>query len=222
LTVRILLAEDELVSRRLLASTLTGWGYQIQVTMDGLATWEALQAADAPKLAILDWMMPGMDGPNVCRKVRALPTDQPPYLLLLTARDDKSDIIAGLEAGADDYLTKPFDRGELLARLKVGVRMLGLQQCLAERVRQLGEALANVTQLQGLLPICCYCHKIRDDHNFWQRVETYISTHSSAQFSHGVCPECLDKVLKADMERRQAGSQNTIVGASAATKPDIP
>src|SRR5262249_3973980 len=153
---------------------------------------KALQAPDAPKLAILDWMMPELDGVDVCRTLRAEPSAEPTYIILLTAKAEKGDIVKGLEAGADDYLTKPFDRNELRARLQVGLRMLELQKNLADRVRELEAALSNVKQLQGLIPICSYCKKIRDDKNYWQQVECYVSAHTDARFSHGICPACLD------------------------------
>jgi sigma-B regulation protein RsbU (phosphoserine phosphatase) len=106
-----------------------------------------------------------------------------------------------LEAGADDYLTKPFDPQELRARIKVGERILGLQTSLAERVTELEDALSRVKQLQGLLPICSYCKKIRDDQNYWEQVESYISKHTEAQFSHGICPDCYAQFVTPDIER---------------------
>jgi DNA-binding response OmpR family regulator len=110
-------------------------------------------------------------------------------------------VVAGLQAGGDDYVTKPFDREELHARVKVGLRILQLQMNLADRVRELEEALASVKQLQGLLPICSYCKKIRDDQNYWQQVEGYISEHSGAVFSHGICPECYDKFVRPELKK---------------------
>jgi DNA-binding response OmpR family regulator len=198
--VKILIAEDDMVSRRLLESTLIKWDYEVVVTSDGFAAWEALQSSDPPALAILDWMMPGLDGIQVCRKVRGTPTSTPPYLILLTAKGRREDIITGLQAGANDYVTKPFDRAELQARLQVGVRIVELQQSLADRVIELEEALARVKQLQGLLPICAYCKKIRDDQNYWQQVENYISEHSEAQFSHSICPECYERLVRPELD----------------------
>ena len=200
---RILIAEDDPVSRRLLEVILTRWEYEVVVTADGVAAWEALRRADAPRLAILDWMMPGMDGVEVCRKVRETPSSTPAYIILLTAKGRAEDTVTGLEAGADDYVTKPFDRDELRARLQVGVRMIALQQSLADRMRALEEALAKVNQLQGLLPICAYCKTIRDDRNYWQQVEGYISQHSGARFSHGICPDCYARVVRPQLEELQ-------------------
>ncbi|MFN2452721.1 MAG: diguanylate cyclase [Pyrinomonadaceae bacterium] len=141
--MRILIAEDDMVSRRVLEVTLAKWGHEVVVAHDGDEALAALQSEDAPHLAVLDWMMPGMDGTEVCLKVRRSRTATPPYIILLTAKANKEDVVAGLEAGADDYLTKPFDRTELRARIEVGTRVLRLQQGLADRVEELNRALAE-------------------------------------------------------------------------------
>jgi CheY-like chemotaxis protein len=193
--LRILVAEDDPISRRLLESTLLRWGYEVTLALDGQEAWSVLSAPDAPRLAILDWMMPGLDGVEVCRRVRAGESPTPPYVILLTAKTRREDIVEGLSAGADDFVRKPFDRAELRARIQVGVRVLALQHKLAERVRDLEAALQRVRQLQGLLPICSYCKRIRDDRNYWQQVEEYVTAHSEAQFSHGICPDCYERVL---------------------------
>lgn len=192
--MRILIAEDDAISRRLLQVALVKWGYEVVVTANGDEAWQALQAPDAPALAILDWLMPGRDGVELCRQARATPQLKTLYLILLTSRGSKDDIVDGLEAGADDHVTKPFDHDELRARVQVGCRMVQLQQALAERVRELEAALSREQQLQGLLPICCYCKKIRDDRNYWHQVESYIVDHASVKFSHGVCPDCSVKI----------------------------
>ncbi|MGH9688162.1 MAG: GGDEF domain-containing response regulator [Candidatus Acidiferrales bacterium] len=125
---RILIAEDDPVSRRMLQAFLTKWGYRVHLASDGMQALEALDQPNAPQLAVLDWMMPGLEGPEVCRKVREFANRQYTYLLLLTARGQKDDLLRGLESGADDYLTKPFDAQELRARLRVGERILELQR----------------------------------------------------------------------------------------------
>jgi DNA-binding response OmpR family regulator len=205
--MRVLIAEDDPVSRHLLGATLARWGHEVVAATDGLEAWGALQAADAPALAILDWMMPGMDGVEVCRRARAAPGPTSPYLILLTAKGQREDVVTGLAAGADDYVTKPFHRGELRARVQVGVRTVALRQALADRVRELEDALARVKQLQGLLPICAYCKKIRDDGHYWREVESYVSQHSAAQFSHSICPECYERLVRPELEemRREQG-----------------
>ncbi|HLJ95259.1 MAG TPA: response regulator [Gemmataceae bacterium] len=198
--MRALIAEDNSTTRLLLESTLAEWGYDVVATSDGTEAWQELQCAQAPELVLLDWKMPGMDGIEVCRKFRQMPDAQAAHVILVTARRGKEDIVAGLEAGANDYIIKPFEPSELRARLQAGARIVELQKNLAERVRELENALARVKQLQGLLPICAYCKKIRDDHNYWQQVESYISSHSEAQFSHGICPDCHERVVKPELE----------------------
>ena len=196
--MKVLIAEDDPVSRRLLQASLIKWGYDVTVTAHGKEAWQALQDPDPPPLLILDWLMPEMDGTEVCRQVRHSPVHQSAYIILLTSRGSKVDIVQGLEAGADDYVTKPFDHGELRARVQVGSRVIRLQTALADRVKELEEAMSSVKTLQGLLPICCYCKKIRDDGNYWHRVESYIAGHANVRFSHGICPDCSEK-LKADL-----------------------
>jgi len=142
-----------------------------------------------------------MDGAEVCRRARSQEMGRLLYIILLTAKGRKEDIVQGLTAGADDYIIKPFDRSELKARINVGERILRLQAELAARVKELELALTNVKLLQGLLPICCYCKRIRNDQNYWQQVDTYIADHSEAQFTHGICPECREKIVRPELER---------------------
>ncbi|HJQ26799.1 MAG TPA: response regulator transcription factor [Blastocatellia bacterium] len=193
--MRILIAEDDPISRRILAETLSRWDYEVVVATDGVEALDALQGADAPRLAVLDWMMPGLAGPDVCKRLREIETVSPAYLILLTAKGSKEDIVTGLQSGADDYIMKPFDRHELRARLQVGARLISLQNHLAARVAELQEALSQVKQLQGILPICAHCKRIRGGTDYWQQVEDYIAAHSAAQFSHSICPACFDSAL---------------------------
>ena len=137
--MRILIADDDTTSRLVLAGVLKKFGHDVVATVNGTEAWEAMQGADAPRLAILDWVMPGLAGVDVCRRVRSLASDEPPYLILLTSMNEKADIVAGLEAGADDYLAKPFDPGELQARVNVGRRVIELQ----ERLREAHVALTD-------------------------------------------------------------------------------
>lgn len=205
--MKILVADDDRTSRLLLQRTLERWGQEVTIAGDGQEAWTILQASEDHDLAILDWMMPHLDGLEVCRRLRATRPDRALYLVLLTARNRSEDLIAGLEAGADDYVTKPFDEGELRARLRAASRLIALQRELAQRVRELEEALSRVAELHGLLPICSYCKRIRDDGNYWHQVESYVSDHSAATFTHGICPECTEKVMRPqleDLRRRRA------------------
>jgi diguanylate cyclase (GGDEF)-like protein len=144
-----LVADDNLVIRRSILALLVKWGYDPIVATNGDEAWEILQRTDSPRLALLDWMMPGMDGLTLCKSVRTLSALPYTYVILLTGKDSKEDMVSGLEAGADDYLTKPFDRYELEARLRTGERILGLQQELIAARDALKEQ-ATHDQLTGL------------------------------------------------------------------------
>ena len=148
--MRILIADDDFTSRAVLEGVLRKSGYAVVVTVNGAEAWQVLQQADAPQLVILDWIMPEMDGLEVIRLARDQQTERPPYIILLTTRGEKSDIIMGLDAGANDYLAKPFDSGELRARIEVGMRMVELQNALVESKEILAHQ-ASHDLLTGLL-----------------------------------------------------------------------
>ena len=198
--MNVFIAEDDPVSRRLLTALLVAWGHPVRAATDGEEAWALLRAETAPVVAIFDWMMPGMDGTELCRRIRATPALRGSYLILLTAKSGAWSAAEGLEAGADDFLSKPFDRHELRARLRAGLRVVALQQELAARVEEVEGALQTVSRLQGLLPICGVCKRIRDGEHYWQQVEEYVSARSEARFSHGLCPECLTREV-ADATR---------------------
>lgn len=190
---RILVADDDRTSRGLLAAVLGKWGHQVELAEDGQQAWAALQRPDGPLLAVLDWMMPGLSGVEICRQLRRQTRDVAVHVILLTGRDHQDDIVAGLRAGAADYVTKPFNNEELRARVDVGLRLLSLQQALARRVAELEQAAAHIRTLQGLIKICMHCHRVMDDEESWQQLEQYIEAHSDAQFSHGLCPRCFEQ-----------------------------
>jgi sigma-B regulation protein RsbU (phosphoserine phosphatase) len=198
--LRVLIADDDRGSRTIVSAMLQKAGFEVEAVADGQQAWDALQHPDRPALAIMDWMMPGLDGPEICRRLRAMDSSTPTYVILLTSRDASADVVAGLRSGADDYITKPPDQDELIARVNVGARVIRLQQALADRVRRLEEALSNVKRLQGLLPICSYCKRIRDDQNYWRQVESYIGEHSDVQFSHSYCPDCYERYVKPQID----------------------
>jgi DNA-binding response OmpR family regulator len=191
--MRVLIAEDDRVTARVLSEAVKSWGYDVTMATDGREALAALKVDDPAQLALLDWMLPGLDGPEVCRMVRSAQVAST-YLILLTSRSERADVVAGLQAGADEYLVKPVDQEELRARLQAGARIVDLQERLAKQVRELGAALASIRKLTGLLPICAYCKAIRDDSNYWHRVEEFVTEHSDATFSHGICPKCLPAV----------------------------
>lgn len=192
--MEILIAEDDRTSRELLAAVLGKAGHVVLETEDGVAAVGILSRADSPRLAILDWMMPGMDGLDVVRRVRALTTVVQPYLMMLTSKDSTESIVSALEAGANDYLVKPFRAAELRARVEVGRRLVAAQDDLLEKNRQLQHAIDEINTLRGIIPICAGCKRIRDDQGYWSQVEVYISGHSQAKFSHGICPECVKRL----------------------------
>jgi DNA-binding response OmpR family regulator len=192
--MRILIAEDDATSRIVLATVLKKDGYDVTATDDGGAAWEVLQNPDAPRLAILDLMMPGIDGLELVRRVRAIPSVAPPYLIIVSTKSEKVDVIAALDAGANDYLTKPFDPGELRARIEVGRRMIEMRFELNEKVDELKQALAEVRTLKGIVPICANCKNVRDDQGYWNRVESYLNEHTEADFTHAVCPDCMKRL----------------------------
>ena len=204
--MKVLIADDDLTSRNVLSSILKKLGCEVVPTVNGVEALAAMRQPEAPRLAILDWMMPEMDGVEVCRQLTANKTDQPPYIIILTTRDKKEDIVAGLDAGANDYLTKPFSVAELRARIGVGRRMLEMQAQLASTITELREALNHIKTLRGIVPICAKCKKIRDDKGYWERVEVYVSRHSEAQFSHGLCPDCMAALYPGFEPKRPSAS----------------
>jgi phosphoserine phosphatase RsbU/P len=191
----VLIADDDKVTLNVLNDTLTRAGYEVITASDGDQAWKKLQQSQA-LLAILDWLMPGMEGPEICLRAQKDPKLKNRYFILLTGKTNTEDLVKGLQAGASDYLSKPFNEPELLARVEVGVRFIELQRKLAERVAQLEAALGQVQRLEGLLPICSYCKRIRNEQDYWERVDNYIEQHANVRFTQNICPECYEKHVK--------------------------
>ncbi len=185
--MKILIAEDDAVSRLILEKTLTNWGHATVSAETGGQAWANYRAGEF-RLVISDWMMPEIDGLELCRKIRSLDRRDYTYVILLTAKTDKSSYLEGMEAGADDYLTKPFDVDELKVRLRVAERILTLQ--------------ADIETLRGIIPICAWCSKIRDDDKLWQSAEAYLTKHAEVDFSHSICPECSDKQMSGLLKKK--------------------
>ncbi len=187
--MNILIAEDDLGSRLLLEKTLTNLGHRVSVCIDGKEAWEAIEKTYYP-VVVTDWMMPNMDGLALCKKIRSLERKKYTYVIFLTARGGKINLLEGMDAGADDYLTKPFDSYQLRIRLRVAERILGMA--------------SEIQMLEGLLPICSYCKKIQNDkkdRDSWSSVEKFISQRSEADFTHTICPGCYKNVVEPELQR---------------------
>lgn len=196
----ILFIEDDPVSLKVTETALTKWGYTVHAADSAEAAWEYLKNNPKPAIMIVDWQLPGISGPEFCKKVRETDCLKDIYIMMLTSSAGRKNMLEGLQSGADDYLEKPVDAQVLEARVKVGERIVTLQSDLESKVCELQEALRNVKELRGLLPICSYCKKIRNDGNYWERLESYLSAHTHAQFSHSICPDCYDSVVKQEIE----------------------
>ena len=206
-SMRILIADDDASLRRGLSALISGDGFEPVICSTGEEALRILCGESAPALAVLDWMMPGLSGPEVCRRVRNAALPLQPYLIILTVKSDIRDITAALDAGANDHVRKPFSMMELKSRIRVGKRVLELQIALRERITLAEVALGEVGQLRGLLPICSYCRKVRDDKEYWHNIEVYLTEHVKTKFTHGICPECAAQLdsngdLKPNAETR--------------------
>jgi DNA-binding response OmpR family regulator len=187
--MRVLAADDDRTTRLVLRHLLAGWGYEPVMAADGAAAWEILRGPDAPPVGLVDWCMPGVEGPELCRLVRTLP-GPPPCLILLTGREGAADLAAGLAAGATDFVRKPFDEVELRARVGAAARAATAERELAARVAELEAALAQNRSLRQLLPVCAWCKAVRSDADYWQRLEDYLGAQTGRRLTHGICPNC--------------------------------
>ena len=201
-SMKVLIAEDDALYRRVLQATLAEWGYKAETVTEGNAALAALTAPNGPPMAILDWIMPGLEGIDVCRRLRTRPSSTPIYVIVLTARDAKEDLVAGLESGADDYLTKPFNREEL-RRLIVGQRHVELQHRLAERPRTGSGAAAGQTTPRIVADLLLLQENPRRSQLLAASGDVH-QRHSDTRFSHGICPECFETVVKPELARLQA------------------
>ena len=200
LSVKILAVEDDAVARAVLRKALRRLGHESIEAADGEAAW-ALLETEPVRVVVSDWMMPRMDGLDLCRRIRQRAGKDYIYFILLTSRDaTEENQRAAADAGVDDFLTKPLDLPELWTRLRVAERIL--------------RYTTQVRQLEELLPICSYCKKIRDDQNYWQQMEGYISERTGSDFSHSVCPDCYQRVVVPEIEKIKTA-------AVTGTKPPI-
>ncbi len=198
--MNILIVDDDATCRTVLGTTLKKLGHEVTVATGGAEAWAIFEKSHVP-LLISDMVMPDVHGLELCKRIRAANRPKYTYIIMLTSVGGKSGFLVGMRAGADDFMNKPFDEDQLAARLVVAERILNLQ--------------SQVNQLSGLLPICCVCKKVRDDKNYWHQVESYISKHTDAQFSHGYCPDCYTKTkqeidrVKNSLRSQEPSDENT-------------
>ena len=208
--MNILIAEDDAFSRKLLEATLVKAGHDVVSCQDGHDAIKEYQKDHSIDMAILDWMMPKKDGLEVCKVIKNSDDNALTYVIMLTAKNKVEDLAEAMESGADDFVSKPFNALELNARINAGIRMIRLQKALMENIQELQQTLEHVEQLQGIIPICAWCKKIRDDSKYWSSVEEYISKHSEAQFSHSICPDCV-KEQYPDEAKKIANPQGVVL-----------
>lgn len=188
--MKILVAEDDMISRKLLTTTLKQFGHEVKAFDNGTDAWAEFDASPV-RVIVSDWLMPGVDGLDFCRKVRARAQTEYTYFILLTANvQGKDTYMEAMNAGIDDFLAKPLDRDQIWMRLKVAERIL--------------KYATTIQALESMLPICSYCKNVRDDNNYWQQVETYLSNRTGTSFSHSVCPRCYEQKVQPEIDRIKA------------------
>jgi DNA-binding response OmpR family regulator len=192
--MKILIADDDPLWQRLAQVTLTRSGYEVSLVSNGRAAWDALQQPDAPLLALLDWMMPGMDGIDVCRRLRQLSPSPLIYVILLTALDEEEAVAQAVEAGADDYLIKPFSPEHLRLRVRVGMRVLSLEAVRQRSQQELADIHAHLNRVHQLLPLCPRCRWRRRSRRYWQQIQDYIQEQPKERIALSLCPRCQHEV----------------------------
>ena len=207
--MKILIAEDDTLSRTLLTKHLEKWGHEVIATTDGQKAIDTFLADREIQFAVLDWMMPEIEGTEVCRRIKEKQAERFSYVIMLTAKVQKEDIINAFDSGADDFINKPFEANELRVRIRAGERIVDLHNQLHDKIDELSQALEQVQQLEGIIPICAWCKKIRDDSDYWNSVEDYIVAHSHAKFSHGICPDCLKEKYPDDEDEETPAENKT-------------
>lgn len=194
--MKILAVEDDLLARKVLVQALHRLGYEVAEATDGA---EALRVLDREpcRVVVSDWLMPEMDGLEFCRQLRGRLGAEYAYFILLTSRTaDHANQREAIEAGVDDFLSKPLDLQELWMRLRVAERIL--------------KFTTQVQQLEAFLPICSYCKKVRDDHNYWTQIEAYINQRTGSEFSHSICPDCYNRIIVPEIDRMKNPSATAV------------
>ncbi len=195
----ILVVDDNEQNLTLIGKLIESSGYEAVMASSSSQALEFL-ASEHPDLILLDVMMPEMDGYQLCAELKRAPALREVPVLFLTAKADADDVARGFEAGAVDYIAKPFHAAELRARVRTHLELKRQRDELGRRTAELEEALSQVKTLSGLLPICAWCKKIRDDQGYWDQIESYLTSHTGAVFSHAICPECAAKAFPSEDE----------------------
>jgi len=182
--MKILIVEDNAVAAAVLEAALLKLGHEPIRAGDGLTAWQAFESHPT-RVVVSDWLMPGIDGLEFCRRIRARGGEYTYFILLSAVESSAGNLELALEAGVDDFLHKPVKMDELKMRLHVAERILNYSN--------------QIQQLESFIPLCSYCKKVRDDKNYWSQIESYINTRTGSQFSHGVCPDCYERVLVPQM-----------------------
>lgn len=187
--MNILIAEDEMVSRRLLEKYLTDNGHKVTAVSGGSEAWRIF-LREKTRVIISDWRMPDLSGLDLCRRIRATNREDYTYFILLSGVSrTRENFMQAAQAGVDDFLSKPLNHDEIWMRLRVAERILSYNR--------------QIQELESILPICAYCKKIRDDGDYWEQLETYMTEHAGLDFSHSICPECYDKHVKPELAEIQ-------------------
>ena len=198
--LRVLAVDDDLVTRQTMTAVIASAGWTPVVVADPEDAYNILMGPDAPPIALIDWQMPKLSGLELCRQIRHAEPDARPYLIFVTANTSSDDIVTGLDAGADGYMTKPISAVELQARVRAGLRMIAVQSDLRHRLRECETFMTQVQPLRELMPICVYCHRVRHDEDEWSSLEEYLTTKIKMRFTHGFCPTCYVHHVKPDLE----------------------
>ncbi len=205
--MRILVADDDAVFRKLYSSLLEHNGHDPVLVETGEQAWQALQRIDAPRFAVLDWTMPGIEGVDLCRRLRATARHRLSYLIVVTSRSNTVDLVTALDAGADDFLAKPFSPGEFLARIRAGVRSLTRQDQLLDLLVTLQAAASSRFTNAPVVPVCMYCKSVRDPSDCWHERDDFLATATGPPLSHGICPACEAGIVAPMLEQVEADSE---------------
>lgn len=188
MSLKILIADDDGVSRSMLDDALQQLGHEVTAVEDGLQAWQTLQTEHFP-IVVTDWVMPGLDGLQLCQRIRGERRPEYTFVFLLTVREGKGHFLEAMKAGVDDFITKPFDEDQLAARIAV-----------AERILHLREQNRRMAQL---LPVCAWCKRVRNDQQYWKKVDEFLAESTGRPITHGICPECMEEQRRAFAARRQ-------------------